>query len=188
MKNMPVTPLELLFEGKPIRTVSVNGRIGWVGKDLTDLLLYKNSTSAINRHCKGIAEYYPLFTVGGMQEVRILFEADVLRLIIGSTLPVAVRFEKWVFEEVLPAIRETGHYELPNQTLGPFPQLSDQSTLRKEYAALAARKGGINDLPLIERIVEGYCERWLRRGHALKRVVENGKTYYDTKPIRDLLN
>jgi len=34
-----------------------------------------------------------------MQEVRVLSEADVLRLIVSSNLPAAKRFERWVFEE-----------------------------------------------------------------------------------------
>jgi hypothetical protein len=42
-----------------------------------------------------------------------LTEADVLRLIVRSSLPEAVRFEKWVFEEVLPTIRKTGSYSIP---------------------------------------------------------------------------
>lgn len=37
-------------------------------------------------------------------------EGDVYRLIVHSRLPGAERFEKWVFEEVLPAIRKTGGY------------------------------------------------------------------------------
>ncbi|WP_460028902.1 BRO-N domain-containing protein [Methyloparacoccus murrellii] len=41
----------------------------------------------------------PLQTAGGMQEVRVLSEADVLRLIVSSNLPAAKRFERWVFEE-----------------------------------------------------------------------------------------
>ena len=48
-----------------------------------------------------------------MQDVRVLTEPDVLRLIVSSTLPEAERFEKWVFEEVLPSIRKTGQYAAP---------------------------------------------------------------------------
>jgi hypothetical protein len=45
-----------------------------------------------------------------VQEVRVLSEPDVLRLIVGSRLPAAERFEQWVFEEVLPTIRKHGAY------------------------------------------------------------------------------
>ena len=37
-------------------------------------------------------------------------ESDLYRLIISSKLPSAEKFEKWVFEEVLPTIRKHGAY------------------------------------------------------------------------------
>jgi hypothetical protein len=43
----------------------------------------------------------------------VLAEPDILRLIIGSNLPAAGRFERWAFEEVLPTIRRTGSYNAP---------------------------------------------------------------------------
>ncbi len=57
-----------------------------------------------------------------MQEVRVLSEPDVLRLIVRSKLPEAQQFERWVFEEVLPAIRKTGSYSV--QT--PMPLTREQ--------------------------------------------------------------
>jgi len=45
-----------------------------------------------------------------MQEFRVLSEADVLRLIVHSKLPEAEKFERLVFEEILPTIRRTGGY------------------------------------------------------------------------------
>lgn len=52
----------------------------------------------------------PLQTAGGVQELRLISEPDMLRLIVNSALPAAERFERWVFEEVLPTIRKTGAY------------------------------------------------------------------------------
>ena len=45
----------------------------------------------------------------------LINEPDMHRLILGSTLPAAEKFERWVFEEVLPAIRKTGSYSIQNQ-------------------------------------------------------------------------
>lgn len=58
--------------------------------------------------------------------MRVLSEPDVLRLIVNSSLPAAERFERWVFEEVLPSIRKTGSYTVP-QAVQPKP--SDTSGL-----------------------------------------------------------
>ena len=47
-----------------------------------------------------------------VQMVEMLFipEGDLYRLIAHSKLPSAERFEQWVFDEVLPAIRKHGAY------------------------------------------------------------------------------
>lgn len=101
------------FESSEIRTLTIDGNPWFVGKDACDALGYKDTVNAIKLHCKGVAKYHPLPTPGGTQEVRIINEPDIYRLITGSTLPEAERFERWLFEEVLPSIRKTGGYQSP---------------------------------------------------------------------------
>lgn len=96
-----------------VRVVQIDNEPWFVGKDVAAQLGYANETDAMNRHCKGVVKRYPLPTAGGVQEMRIISEPDVLRLIVNSNLPAAERFERWVFEEVLPAIRKSGGYALP---------------------------------------------------------------------------
>ncbi len=103
-----------VFEDRPVRIVEEDGQTFFVGKDVCALLGYSNPNKAMKDHCKGITKRYPLSTSGGTQTVRVIGEPDVMRLICGSKLPEAVRFEKWVFEEVLPTIRKTGAYIAPN--------------------------------------------------------------------------
>ena len=93
-----------------IRTVNVNNEPYFVGRDVAVALGYTNPSKAIGDHCKGVTKRYPLATSGGIQDVRIISEPDLLRLIVNSKLPSAVRFEAWVFEEVLPSIRKHGGY------------------------------------------------------------------------------
>jgi prophage antirepressor-like protein len=50
-------------------------------------------------------------------EIIVLKEAGIYQLIFQSKLPIAKDFQKWVFEEVLPSIRKTGKYELPQNNL-----------------------------------------------------------------------
>jgi prophage antirepressor-like protein len=40
-------------------------------------------------------------------------EPNLYRLIARSKLPTAQKFERWIFEEVLPSIRKTGAYVMP---------------------------------------------------------------------------
>ena len=101
------------FDSQAVRVVMVDGEPWFVGKDVAEVLGYTNHNKALGDHCKGVTKRYPLQTPGGLQEVRIISEPDMLRLIVGSKLPAAERFERWVFEEVLPSIRKTGAYVDP---------------------------------------------------------------------------
>lgn len=98
------------FEEKEVRIVIVDGQEWWVGKDVAEALGYKEPGNAIRQHCKGGVFHTPLETAGGIQEVRIINEGDVFRLMTHSNQPRAQRFEKWLFEKVIPQIRRTGGY------------------------------------------------------------------------------
>lgn len=94
-----------------VRTIRQDDQIFFVGKDVCQRLGYVNHTDAINTHCRGVAIYYPIVdSIGRNQEVRIISESDLMRLICASKLPEAQKFERWVFDEVLPSIRKTGGY------------------------------------------------------------------------------
>lgn len=99
-----------IFEGRDVRAVDVDGVPHLVGKDVAEALGYVNAADAITKHCKGVAKRYPLSTAGGVQLVRVLSEADVMRLVVSSSLPEAQRFERFLFEELLPEFRRTGGY------------------------------------------------------------------------------
>lgn len=107
-----ITPFS--FDGRSIRVVTgEDGEPLFVAKDICESLGYKDPTTAVRSHCKGVQKQHPLPTSGGVQELRVLTESDVMRLIVNSTLPSAEPFERWVFDEVLPTIRKTGSYSVP---------------------------------------------------------------------------
>ena len=139
------------FENAAVRTVSIDGAPHFVGKDVCEILKYSNPTTAMNSHCKGVALRYPLQTAGGLQDVRVLSEPDVLRLIVRSTLPEAERFEKWLFEEVLPAIRKTGSYTAPG---APVNDGTASALLVAEFTARMLRLQGSSLLGYVGRVNE----------------------------------
>ena len=97
-----------------MRGAKVAGEAIFVGKDVADQLGYTNSSQALTDHCRGVSKRYPIFDkLGRVQETRFITRADLLRLIVNSTLPAAEKFERWVFEEVLPSIMDTGSYTNP---------------------------------------------------------------------------
>ena len=96
-----------------VRVIEENGRALFCGTDVAKALGYARPRNAVNAHCKGALKRGSL-TDGGVQELTFIPEGDVYRLITHSRLPGAERFEKWVFDEVLPAIRKTGGYLTPS--------------------------------------------------------------------------
>lgn len=113
-----------------VRTVEIDGKPYFVGKDVAKVLGYSNPRDAISRHCKGVVKHDG-FKEGG-QEVALLPEGDIYRLIIKPQLPTADKFERWVFDEVLPSIRKNGGYIAGQDTL------SDDELLEK--AVLVAQR------------------------------------------------
>lgn len=109
-----------------VRTVDIGGKTYFVGKDVANALGYSNPRDAISRHCKGVVKH-DSFKEGG-QEVALLPEGDIYRLIIKSQLPSADKFERWIFDEVIPAIRKTGTYEIPKDTDGKIALLAQGHT------------------------------------------------------------
>lgn len=106
-----------------IRVTVINDKPMFVANDVAAMLGYSNRSDAINRHCKGIVKHDVECVTGTYtdsngihhdtkQILGILFipESDVYRLIMRSKIPEAEKFQDWVCEEILPAIRKTGGY------------------------------------------------------------------------------
>ena len=101
------------FRSHNVRTILIDNEPWFVAKDVAEALGYKDPSMATRSHCRGVSKLHPIIdTLGRTQEVRIIREPDLYRLIVGSTLPAAQEFEAWIFEEVLPTIRKTGKYEM----------------------------------------------------------------------------
>lgn len=100
-----------------IRTLFIENE-GWlVGKDVTEILGYSNSSDALKNHVdeddkKKIAfSDYPQF---GNKGAVLINESGLYSLILRSNLPKAKEFKRWVTSEVLPSIRKHGAYMTEN--------------------------------------------------------------------------
>src|SRR5699024_9886249 len=94
---------------KTIRTVTIGDDVMFIAKDVAAALGYKNLSDAVSKHCKRVSRFATP-SEGGTQEMNVIPESDVYRLIMRSKLPAAEAFEDWVVEEVLPSIRKAGGY------------------------------------------------------------------------------
>ena len=92
-----------------VRTLEEDGKVLFCASDVAKALGYALPRKAIQDHCKEVLKRNTP-TKGGVQSINFIPEGDVYRLIVRSKLPTAERFERWVFDEVLPAIRKNGGY------------------------------------------------------------------------------
>ncbi len=105
-----------------VRVLYIDNRAWFVGKDIAKALGYSNASKAVLTHCKhAIKKVLDVSSQNGnahksrkTQEMILINEGDVYRLIVSSKLPKADEFEIWIFDEVLPTIRENGKY-IPSQ-------------------------------------------------------------------------
>lgn len=96
------------YQNNNIRTVvTEDGTPLFCGKDVAITLGYKDTTNALKLHCRGVVKHHPIVdSLGRSQSARFITEPDLYRLVTHSKLPEAEKFERWVFEEVLPSIRK----------------------------------------------------------------------------------
>jgi prophage antirepressor-like protein len=102
--------LILDFHGHQIRWGGPKDCPWFVAQDVCDVLDIAEARSAIRSLPEDEKGVQTLHTPGGTQKLLILYEPGLYRLIFRSTKPEAEEFRRWVFHEVLPAIRKTGEY------------------------------------------------------------------------------
>lgn len=116
-----------------VRTTEIDGKPYFCGADVAKALGYAKPRNAIERHCKGalkrggVSQTTNQYGVTTNQTVEMSFipEGDVYRLIVGSKLPTAEKFERWVFDEVLPSIRRDGGY------MHTSPDMTDEEIMAR---------------------------------------------------------
>jgi len=92
-----------------VRTILDGETLLFCGSDVARALGYARPNEAVARHAKGTLKQR-ILTNGGEQEMLFITEGDVYRLIVRSKLPAAEKFERWLFDDVVPMIRKTGCY------------------------------------------------------------------------------
>ncbi|MCP2041909.1 prophage antirepressor-like protein [Neisseria sp. HSC-16F19] len=108
-----------IFQFQAAQTVRVeikNGEPWFCLKDVAEILEIRD-TKSTNFSLKenGIAKI-SLQTGGGKQQLTFINEPNLYRVIFRSNKAEAVKFQDWIFEEVIPQIRQTGSYAMQQLT------------------------------------------------------------------------
>lgn len=143
------------FEGAELRTASLNGEPAVVLSDLAKLLGYRSASDAgriLRDHHRGYAE---VRTPGGAQTMLVVTEQGMNRLLMRSNASNAEQVQDWLSDDVMPSIRRTGAYvvpETPEQLMARAVLQAQELIARKDeqIAVLAPRAEAWDELASAE--------------------------------------
>lgn len=136
-----------IFENKDfgkVRTIVIDDKPYFSAKDVATALGYSKPRNAVSMHCRYVLKWGVPHPQNPDKQIKMSFipEGDIYRLIVRSKLPSAERFEKWVFDEVLPSIRKHGVYATddfiklslnnPDYAIKLLTQLKEERQKRKQ--------------------------------------------------------
>ncbi len=112
------------FGDQLVRVHDRDGSAWFVGKDVCQALELANSNQSLARlEDDERDEVHITDPIGREQRTTIISESGVYALIFTSRKEAAKRFRRWVTQDVLPAIRMTGRYEVPSNDIEPIAEL-----------------------------------------------------------------
>jgi prophage antirepressor-like protein len=115
MNNLTV----FAFEGHEVRCIGTPEKPQWVAQDVCEVLGLNNVSQALSRLDEDEKGIITTDTPGGEQQMLAVNEFGLYSLVLFSRKAVAKRFKRWLTHEVIPAIRKTGSYSIPEK---PQPQ------------------------------------------------------------------
>lgn len=162
-----------------IRTLEEHGKPLFCGSDVAKALGYTNPNKAVNDHCRAITKRSTPIS-GKMQYINFIPEGDVYRLITHSKLPAAEQFEHWVFDEVLPALRQNGTYSVT-----PEKKAIAEAKLNNSRARLASMwlKVGALTTPEYKQVCASYASAALSGGKEVIALPEAHEKLYTATEV-----
>ena len=174
-----------------IRTVVINEKDYFYGVDVATALMYKRPRKAVTDNCKGVLTEDSIKSDGGYPE-PLIPEGDVYRLIIKAGQQAnskeikekADKLERWIFDEILPTLRKTGTYSVPQTTDGKIALLAQgHMELKQEVDEIKVEIENLKmDLPILPIEADKITEAVKKKGVS----VMGGKlsNAYNSRSIR----
>ena len=104
----------ICFNEKNIRIIGSYDEPWFVAKDICEILEIKDISMALTKISDKWKGTKVIGTLGGKQDMRIINEAGLYKLIMRSNKPVAQKFQEVVCEDILPSLRKKGEYKIQN--------------------------------------------------------------------------
>ncbi|WP_418657963.1 Bro-N domain-containing protein [Clostridioides difficile] len=174
-----------------IRTVEIGRKLYFVATDIAKSLGYKDTTNAIKQHCKWVVKHHIPHPQSKTKtlEVNIIPEGDMYRLVSNSELQNAEKFESWIFDDVLPTIRQTGAYITNN---------ANPKKLREKASEIEKLQLAYNSTSMLKELLDGAGfdnksklltakTLYKKAGIDLPIEIDEEEHYFDTKQIASKL-
>lgn len=142
----------------------IDGKEWFPATQCAKILGYKNPQEAIRNKCKGVRKTLTP-TAGGSQESNYIPEGDLYRLIVSSKLPAAEKFERWIFDTVLPSIRHNGGYIANAEELIAKTATAVVSEVMKQLLPMLTSNTACDDM--IEEIPQIKVKRRHCKSHSI---------------------
>ena len=97
-----------------VRSLIIDNEPWFVASDVCKALNIKNATDTLKRLDD---DERARFNLGRQGEANIINEYGLYNLILASRKPEAKQFKRWITHEVIPSIRKTGQYQVPNDPM-----------------------------------------------------------------------
>lgn len=99
------------FEAFEVRHLLIGDEPWFVAADIARALGYRDAHNLARRIDPEDRGTRSVSTPGGPQDMGLISEPGLYAAILGSQVPYAQKFKRWLTHEVLPAIRKTGRYD-----------------------------------------------------------------------------
>jgi prophage antirepressor-like protein len=145
------------FEDSEVRFVGTAEQPEWVAQDVFSVLGIQWDGHNLDNYDDDEKGRVTIPTPGGNQSVLTVTEPGLYRTIFKSRKPVAKRFQRWVFHDVLPSIRQTGNYTVPEPSATPSttpPNSDTLLTVQEQLAVLSYVFDGFIHAGVERKLVE----------------------------------
>jgi anti-repressor protein len=116
-------------DNNKVRTFIIDNEPYFVVSDVCSILELTNSRMATSRLKKDdVTSTYIIDSMGRKQSITIANEKGLYDLVLQSRKPEAEKFKNWITHEILPSIRKTGKYEMPNKKLDKMEKILEGYT------------------------------------------------------------
>lgn len=118
-----MNPLTTNFNGSKIRTITKDGEIWYVAKDVCYVLDLGNPRQAITILDEDQKDDVQMMdSIGRLQQTNIINKSGAYTLALRSRKPEAKKFQRWLTDDVVPSIEKTGGYMSPELLVKLFEQ------------------------------------------------------------------